>query len=109
MLCRTDFTFFSNKNYVQLALPDTYTEAMDITDWIEQFNLYCEANHLTNDKLKKIILLSRMKPEVRELVKSSPSDSESYDSTIRLVKTMFQPKKIDFSRTFKRICFVYYN
>lgn len=94
MLFRTEFTLFSNRNYLQLALPDTYSETTDILDWLEEFNLFCEANHLTNDKLKRRLFLSRMKPEVRELIKNTPSDGESFESTIRLVKTMFQSKKM---------------
>jgi hypothetical protein len=93
-VCTTDFMLFSNKNYVQLSLPETYNETQNVNDWLEQFNLYCVANRLTNDRLKKDILLSRLRPETRELIKTRISDNESFDKTIKLIITIFSPKKL---------------
>ena len=87
----SNFTIFSHGNYVRLQLPEVFSDTVDVLDWITQFELYCKANKVTNDRLKKEILLSRMNKENRELIKSRLAESESYNKTIRLVKTLFAP------------------
>jgi hypothetical protein len=62
----SNLTIFSHGNYVRLQMPEIFTEKVDVKDWLAQFELYCVANRLTNDQLKKQILLSRMNKECRE-------------------------------------------
>jgi hypothetical protein len=89
----SNFTIFSHGNYVRLQLPQVFSNTVDVQDWIAQFELYCKANRVTNDNLKKEILLSRMDKENRELVKSRLAENESYVKVIRLIETLFAPNE----------------
>jgi len=89
----SNLTIFSHGNYVRLQMPEIFTEKVDVKDWLAQFELYCVANRLTNDQLKKQILLSRMNKECRELIKSRIQENESFDGCIRLVKMLFEPNE----------------
>jgi len=87
----SNFTIFSHGNYVRLQLPEVFKDTVDVADWIAQFELYCKANRVTNDRLKKEILLSRMNKENRELIKSRLAENETYVKTVRLIETLFAP------------------
>jgi hypothetical protein len=89
----SNFTIFSHGNYVRLQLPQVFSNTVDVQDWIAQFELYCKENRVTNDNLKKEILLSRMDKENRELVKSRLAENESYVKVIRLIETLFAPNE----------------
>jgi len=83
-----------HNNYVQLQLPELFEEGNDITDWLMQFDLYCTANHLTDDKLKKQILLTRLAHDTRHLVKSRLKENDSFANLKKLMKTLFEPNEL---------------